>query len=244
MPAKTWFRNWLANRASKKPRRPHANGPRRLNLEHLEDRTVPTTTAYHFDMGPPGSPLATGYPGYRAISAGTDYTAAHGYGWVAGVDLQNWQRPIGTPLSRDFVQAPDETFAVDLRDGTYTILLTLGNANVARGMIVYVDGQQVGTVTTARNQAKNVQYTAQVTDGQITVRVAGQNNTSAPIDGLNVFAASSSLLKTGILPVRSSAAPAAAFISSGSVNEGGTGTVTFARGDRRHRALHIQLRLR
>ena len=214
--------------ANSKARRRRVAPRRQLNLEHLEDRTVPTTTAYHFDMGPPGSPLATGYPGYRAVSAATDYTAARGDGWIAGVDLQNWQRPIGTPLTRDFVQAPDETFAVDVRDGTYTVLLTVGNANVARNITVYVEGQQVGTVTTAANQAKSLQYTAQVTDGQLTVRVAGQNNASVPIDGLNVFAGSNSLLGTGILPVRATSAPAAAFVSSGPVNEGGTGSVSLA----------------
>jgi PKD repeat protein len=229
MPAKTWFRNWLANRASGNARRRPVAGRRRLNVEHLEDRTVPAVTAYHFDMGPPGAQVAVGYPGYLAISAGTDDTAARGYGWVGGVDLQNWQRPTGIPLTRTYVQAPDESFAVDLRNGAYTVLLTVGNSNSPRGpMTIFLDGQQAGTVTTAVNQSKTVQYTADVTNGQLTVRVAGQNNASIPIDGLNIFAASSSLLSTGILPVRQSSAPTATFSTSGPVNEGGTGTVSFA----------------
>ena len=179
-------------------------------------------------MGPPSSPLATGYPGYLDVSAGMNYMPTRGYGWVAGDDLQNADRGIGTALTRDRVQAPDETFAVDLRNGTYTVIPTIGNVSNARGpLTVFLDGQQVGTVTIAAGQVATPQYTVQVTSGQLTVRIAGQNNDWGLINGLNIFAASDSLNQTGILPTRQTSAPSATFATSGSVNEGGTGTVSF-----------------
>src|SRR5947209_6981758 len=128
MSAHTWFRSWLAARSTRKARRRVARHTF-LRLEHLEHRDVPSAPT-HFDFGMAGSPVGAGYVG---VSAGTTYTSALGYGWLAGTNLTGQDRGTGSALGRDFVQAPDETFAVSLPNGAYAVTLTMGDASFARG---------------------------------------------------------------------------------------------------------------
>src|SRR5262249_34489375 len=73
-----------------------------------------------FDFGTSASPVATGY---TAVTEGSTYNTAAGYGWLSG-GVASADRGVGTDLTRDFNYTfTQATFAVDLANGTYTVTL-------------------------------------------------------------------------------------------------------------------------
>ena len=83
-----------------------------------------------FDMGTPTSPVASGF---ARVSENTQYGAG-GYGWVGINAAANLSRDRGTsdPLTRDFIfNSATRTFKVALRNGTYTVKVTSGDAQYA-----------------------------------------------------------------------------------------------------------------
>ncbi|MBI3830432.1 MAG: hypothetical protein HY291_13010 [Planctomycetes bacterium] len=72
-----------------------------------------------FDFGSKNSPT---YPGFTAVSNDTDYNKAQGYGCAGQrpTDARDYEHP--DPLFSDFVRlSGNETFAVDVPNGEYTV---------------------------------------------------------------------------------------------------------------------------
>ena len=121
--------------------------------------TSPTPT--RFDFGTASSPLASGY---TRVTAATPYSAATGFGWLAGT-IADYDRGTGTDLTRYFNYTADGTFAVDLPNGTYSVALSLGDvAHLHDQQGVYLEGVQVDTVDTASGEVATRTYTVTVAD--------------------------------------------------------------------------------
>ncbi|MFH1737494.1 MAG: hypothetical protein ABIH23_00705 [bacterium] len=109
-----------------------------------------------FDAGQPGSPVA---PGWTALRPDTVYDIKRGYGWEQPVEdavdvivdvtkeFQAWH-PLfvvepGEPMLRDaVVDDKPITFRLDVPEGTYSVVVTVGRCDEARhDMAVTVNGQ-------------------------------------------------------------------------------------------------------
>ena len=140
----------------------------------------------HYDFGTSGSPVNAGY---NPVSEGTNFTTARGYGWLSGT-ISSRDRGTGSALERDLNFTPDGTFVVNVPNATYNVTVRLGD----RGqfwhdqMGVYLEGTQVGTVSTGRAEVVNLSYEVAVNDGQLTLRLRDQGGTdpNASIVGLDI----------------------------------------------------------
>lgn len=132
---------------------------------HYTLERVPGTQL--FDFGPGQSPVA---PDYTGVDANAGYDPATGYGWQGG-KLSSRDRGASSDLNRDFVYTPDAVFAVDLPNGTYNVIVTMGDADYRHDlMAVSLEGQQVDTVSTANREFLSNTYHVSVTDGQLAIR--------------------------------------------------------------------------
>ena len=162
-----------------------------LGGESIEDQFTTEftlTSSLRFDFGSFVSPVA---PGYVRVMPSTAYASSAGYGWQAG---QIWQvdRGLGTPLGRDLHYASDMTFALDVPDGDYRVVLTAGDpASYLHDQVgVYLEAVQVDTITTARGQVATFEYSGvRVSDGQLNLRMRNLGGTDpfAVINGLEVI---------------------------------------------------------
>jgi len=119
-----------------------------------------------FDFGTATSPLE---PGYTRVVHTTAYSQGAGFGWASGA-LDSRNRSSGTALSRDLVFGVDATFAVDVPNGIYDVALTSGDQASAHDEAgVFLEGVQVDTLTTAKNQWVTRVHQVAVADGQLTV---------------------------------------------------------------------------
>src|SRR5262249_36515477 len=82
---------------------------------------VPFAGRYDFGIGT--SPVADGY---NQVLPNTTYTAAAGFGWLAG-SVSGAARSTGTDLTSDLNYGSNITFGVDVPDGTYQVNLTIGD---------------------------------------------------------------------------------------------------------------------
>src|SRR5262249_9155777 len=103
--------------------------------------TLPT---FQFDFGPASSGVAPGYTGV----ANTAYSAATGYGWQTSSNVYtggNWW-PNANSVIDDCVYAVNNTFMVNLPNGTYTVVPTLGSYSSSQSQVaISLNGQQVGS---------------------------------------------------------------------------------------------------
>jgi hypothetical protein len=121
-----------------------------------------------FDFGTAVSPVAQGYIGHPANHR---YSAADGYGWQLG-SVYGIDRRIGDELTRDFNYTKDATFAVDLANGEYDVIVTLGDTAAAHDQMgVYLEDSQVDTVNTAAGQTLARTYRVDIGDGQLNLRL-------------------------------------------------------------------------
>ncbi|MCP4660734.1 MAG: hypothetical protein GY856_35480, partial [bacterium] len=120
-----------------------------------------------YDFGTSSSPLE---PGYERVTGTTGYTAGLGYGWNAGT-ISHFDRRTGSDLERDFNYTALGTFLVDVPNGTYDVVVTLGDlGNHAHDQMgVYLEGTLVDTVSTAMREVHTDTYQVTVGDGQLTV---------------------------------------------------------------------------
>ena len=103
------------------------------------------TPVARFDFGTSTSPVAAGY---TAHPANHRYSAADGYGWQTG-SVFGLSRTMGDNLTRDVNYTKDATFAVDLANGDYDVIVTLGDTGQPHDLMgVFLEGTQVDTVTT------------------------------------------------------------------------------------------------
>src|SRR5262245_25772881 len=150
----------------------------RPQLEELERRDLPATLTplVLLDFGTSSSPAA---PGYTAVPVGS-YTSALGYGWQKTSQLSAVDRGTADPLTRDFHQGRDNTFLVNVPNGSYDVVVTLGDAKAAHDqMAIWIEGQQVASgLSTSAGQFLQRTYRVQVSDGQLTLRIADSGGAS------------------------------------------------------------------
>ena len=117
-----------------------------------------------FDFGTATSPVAPGYVGHPANHR---YSAADGYGWQTG-SVYGIDRRIGDNLWRDVNYTKNATFAVDLPNGEYDVIVTLGDTAVAHDLVeVYLEGVPVDTVSTAAGETVARTYRVGIGDTQL-----------------------------------------------------------------------------
>jgi hypothetical protein len=164
-----------------------ADGLAPLAPEELITADAVSPPVARFDFGTAGSPVEVGYQG---VAPTTAYTASAGYGWQSGV-IGAADRGAGTLLQRDLNYSSDMTFAVDLPNGVYEILLTMGDAAWYHHdrMGVFLEGSQVDTVSTAPSEVLTLHYGGiDVSDGQFNLRIddLGGTDSNAVIGGLEI----------------------------------------------------------
>jgi len=123
-----------------------------------------------FDFGTSGSPVADGY---TQVLKTTSYSAGTGFGWIDGsVDSRDRGSSAGNDLERDFNFLGFATFAVDVPvAGDYEVTITLGDGlgYVRDQMGIFLEGEQVDSVTTDGVNFAVRTYTVHVADGQLTL---------------------------------------------------------------------------
>ncbi len=186
----SWLRPWTLPRH----RRP-APGRARLKAEELEPRLL--LSSYHFDFGPSGSPVAKGYVGVPSVA----YSSIRGYGWATLTGLSTVTTGIGNALETDFATAHDDTFKVNLPNGTYDIQPTLGDALAEHANIdLFAQGQQIASgLTTLAGQWLQPAYRIRVSNGQLDLRLR-DNGGPYPyyaLDGLDINPAAAPTANAG-----------------------------------------------
>jgi fibronectin type 3 domain-containing protein len=138
-----------------------------------------------FDFGTATSPIAQGY---QQVTPATTYASWRGYGWTAGT-LSSRDRATTDPLGSDFVFGTQAEFAVDMLDGVYDVIITMGDATSAHdAMAVTLEGNLVDTVSSAAGGAMGRTYRVRVTGGQLNLALADQGGRDANvvINGLEI----------------------------------------------------------
>ncbi len=156
----------------------------------VADWTIKPPPEYlmRLDLGTPSTPVAAGYAG---VPASTLYSAATGYGWQES-SMFGWDRGTGGDLLRDFHYGTRGTFLIDVPNGWYEVVLTMGDeASLHDRMAVFLEGVQVDTVTTLRGQYAVNTYLVDVSDGQLTLALVdeGGTNGNVVINALEVVVA-------------------------------------------------------
>ena len=142
-------------------------------------------TVARFDFGTSTSPLASGYV---AVTRNDRYSSAVGHGWDVG-SVYEINRGAGDPLTRDFNYTNNAVFAVDLPNGEYDVIVTLGDTGVAHDQMgVILEGAQVDSVSTAAGQSAANTYRVSVSDGQLNLGLNDQGGSDpwVMINGLDV----------------------------------------------------------
>ncbi len=143
-----------------------------------------------YDFGTATSPVAAGYTQVLKTSA---YSASAGFGWLSGSGVDNRDRgaSTGDDLTRDFNYTQYGTFVVDVpAAGDYEVTITMGDGlgYVRDNMGIFLEGQQVDSVTTDGVSYAVRTYTVTVTDGQLTLLLddLGGSNPLVMINALEV----------------------------------------------------------
>ncbi len=147
---------------------------------------VTNAAPFRFDFGTPTSPVASGYV---RVTHSTAFEERRGYGWLSGT-IGSRDRVTGTSLSRDFAFTPLGTFVVDLANGTYDVVVTIGDKTAAHDQMgVLLEGVLVDTVSTPAGTVKNPQYRVQVNDGQLTLTLddLGGGDPNVVINALEIY---------------------------------------------------------
>jgi hypothetical protein len=159
------LRSWFSRARVTRPRRHNAG--QILRGEELEARELLST--FHFDFGPPHSPVA---PGYTGASLET-YSSQRGYGWENSAGM-SWQNDgVGNALTSHFVSGTNSTFLVNLPNGYYDVMPSLGDTHAAHTVSIWAQGSQLANnLTTTAGQFAHPTYRVRVTDGQLALRIA------------------------------------------------------------------------
>jgi fibronectin type 3 domain-containing protein len=141
-----------------------------------------------FDFGTASSPLA---PGFARVCPATGYSSTLGYGWVSGtIDCRD--RASGSTLARDLNFTALGTFAVDVPNGAYDVVVTTGDWSGAHDQMgIFVEGTKVDTITTAAREVLARVYPSTVSDGKLTVLLddLGGSDPNVVLNGLEVVPA-------------------------------------------------------
>ncbi len=94
--------------------------------------TITPPTAFHFKFNKPGNSAPNGY---ISVLPTTLFASNSSYGWQSTTGLFAQDRGGPTPLLRDFIQGPDNTFQVSLANGSYLVNLTMGDLSNPHGPV-------------------------------------------------------------------------------------------------------------
>ena len=123
-----------------------------------------------FDFNSGASATAAGYVG---LGGDNVYNAARGYGWIAPANV--FDNNGSDLLLSDGHWSQDDTFLVDVPNGTYDVTLTLGDDYATRPQLyVYAEGALV-TSSLVTPQGQRTVYSVPsvaVSDGQLALRIA------------------------------------------------------------------------
>ncbi len=109
-------------------------------------------------------------PGFIQATPSTSYTASQGYGWTNTTSLYARDRGAPDYTRRDLVFSADEkTFQVDLTNGDYTVIVTLGDQSYGHdNMNITVEGSSATVSSVAGTFVQKV-FHVTVADGSLTV---------------------------------------------------------------------------
>jgi subtilisin family serine protease/fibronectin type 3 domain-containing protein len=137
-----------------------------------------------FDFGNSTSPVAANY---TQVTSAHRYDETRGWGWSEG-SVYSLARS-GDALTSDFNYTTNATFAMDVPNGEYDVIVTLGESLGGHDdMGVFLEGLQVDSVTTAPGQFAVNTYRASVSDGQLSLglRDLGGSDSWVMINGLDI----------------------------------------------------------
>lgn len=134
--------------------------------------TQAATPVYTFDFGTSSSPVTSGY---TRVDPSTTYTAARGYGLTTTVDSRDRGTSGGAnDLQRDFVNAADIRFAVDLPNGTYDVTTSSGDWLGTSRTDFTIEGKASGNGNAGKGTVKDVTHSGVVvSDGQLNIQASG-----------------------------------------------------------------------
>jgi ELWxxDGT repeat protein len=153
------------------------------SLEELEPRRL--LSSYHFDFGTASSPV---FPGYTRVPL-TAYSAQQGYGWASLSGLSARSESTGNSLTSDFHTGNDDMFLVDLPNGSYDLMPSVGDSQAGHTVAMWAQGQELSTgLTTVAGQYAHPTYRVSVSNGQLAFRIAavGGAGASFALDGLDI----------------------------------------------------------
>ena len=126
-----------------------------------------------FDMGAAHSPVAYGFV---QITPDAGYTRERGYGLVdaGSVTAEDRGEDAGGDLERDMLLGHGSAYRllVDLPDGAFTVVLTVGDATGSARTDIAVQGEERSTVAVDAG-ARQVIEPADVVDGQLVMGISG-----------------------------------------------------------------------
>jgi subtilisin family serine protease len=139
-----------------------------------------------FDFGMASTPVAADYAGVLASNL---YNTASGHGWQDD-SMREWDRNTDGDLLRDFHWAPEGTFLVDVPNGQYEVIVTMGDGGGLHDqMAVSLEGTLVNTITTQAGEYATNAYLVDVNDGQLMLHLEdlGGSNANIVINALEVY---------------------------------------------------------
>src|SRR5262245_42159559 len=138
--SRSLLQSWLNRPISQRRRQRHSR--RAVALEQLEQRELLSTTLFTDPLtlafGTARSPVAPGAKGVAPVS----YSATRGYGWNNLAGITAVDRGTADPLTRDLHKGKNNTFLVDVPNGSYQVTAILGDPSAAMDQVsIYAEGQ-------------------------------------------------------------------------------------------------------
>ncbi|MGI9473517.1 MAG: hypothetical protein ACR2NZ_18390, partial [Rubripirellula sp.] len=152
---------------------------------YVQDNEQAPFAPLEFDFGTGSSPLETGH---TRVTGATTYNSDRGHGWVGG-KVKALSRNAGSNLSRDLNFKNVATFAVDVPNGTYEVMLTVGDEGAYQhDQQIFLEGELKETVVTGKHEIVTRSYIVTVNDGQLTILLDGRGGAdpNMVISGLRV----------------------------------------------------------
>jgi PKD repeat protein len=156
-------------------------------LEELEARCLPSPL--HLDLGTKTSAVAPGYIGVPLVA----YSKTSGYGWMSLTGLSAIDRGTSDPLTSSFHSGQDGTFRMDLPNGTYPVMATMGDAKGSFSNVEVLQGKTVlaPALNTPHGQFIQPIFTVSNTLGHIALEFKNLGSPSSyfAVDGIDILAA-------------------------------------------------------
>jgi hypothetical protein len=140
-------------------------------VTNIEDKILLAPSELKFDFG---TATSLWEHDYIQITNSTAYSADLGYGWTNTTGLDARDRDAPDYTRRDFVFSPlNRTFQVDLTNGNYTVIVTMGDQLYAHDLMqIYAEGTFKANVTTTAGTFAQKVFTVSVTDGTLDLAFA------------------------------------------------------------------------